>query len=106
VIAQELSRFQPVHRDFSFIFPERVLWREIADALESLRLAELVHFAPREIFRGMKGEMRGNLPPGHYSILIGVTFQSLERTLRDDELQSYSQSVVRALESLGGRQRA
>ncbi len=106
VIAGELSRFQPVHRDFSFIFPERVLWRDIAEALESLRLTDLANFAPREIFRGIKGEMKGNLPPGHYSILIGVTFQSLERTLRDDELQSYSQSVVRTLESLGGRQRA
>ncbi len=117
VVAQELSRFQPVHRDFSFIFPERVLWREIAEALESQRLTELVHFAPREIFRGIKGQMKektgsktsdtlGNLPPGHYSILIGVTFQSLDRTLRDDELQSYSQALVRSLESLGGRQRA
>jgi phenylalanyl-tRNA synthetase beta chain len=106
VIAGELSRFQPVHRDFSFIFPKRVLWRDIADALESLRLVELIHFVPREIFHGIKGEMKGNLPSGHYSILIGVRFQSLERTLRDDELQSYSQSVVRALESLGGRQRA
>jgi phenylalanyl-tRNA synthetase beta subunit len=35
-----------------------------------------------------------------------VTFQALERTLRDEELQSYSQAVTTALESLGGRQRA
>jgi len=30
----------------------------------------------------------------------------LERTLRDEELQSYSQAVISALESLGGKQRA
>ena len=118
-IARELSRFQPVHRDFSFIFPERVLWREIVDSLDRLRLLELTRFAPREIFRGMKGksgskrldvagslDVAGTLPPGHYSILIGVTFQALERTLREEELQTYSQSVVRVLESLGGKQRA
>jgi phenylalanyl-tRNA synthetase beta subunit len=46
------------------------------------------------------------LPAGHYSILIRVTFQALERTLRDEELQSYSQAVTAALESLDGRQRA
>jgi phenylalanyl-tRNA synthetase beta chain len=46
------------------------------------------------------------LPAGHYSILIRITFQALERTLREEELQSYSQAVIAALESLGGRQRA
>jgi phenylalanyl-tRNA synthetase beta chain len=46
------------------------------------------------------------LPQGHYSILIRITFQALERTLREEELQSYSQDVIAALESLGGRQRA
>jgi phenylalanyl-tRNA synthetase beta chain len=104
-IAQELSRFQPVERDFSFIFADAVRWQSIAEALGNLRVAELTHFSPREIFRepSQKGQA---LPPGHYSILLRVTFQALERTLRDEELQSYSQAVIAALESLGGRQRA
>ena len=109
-VARELSRFQPVHRDFSFIFPETVRWGQIAEALKNLRLAELTRFAPQEIFRGSKEKSAAKsaaaLPPGHYSMLIGVTFQALERTLRDEELQSYSQSVAGALESVGGRQRA
>jgi phenylalanyl-tRNA synthetase beta chain len=100
-IAPELSRYQPVERDFSFIFPDAVRWQSIADALQNLRIAELTHFTPREIFRAATA-----LPPGHSSILIRVTFQALERTLREDELQSYSQAVIAALESLGGRQRA
>ena len=101
-IAQELSRFQPVDRDFSFVFADAVRWQSIAEALGNLRIAELTRFSPREIFRdpSQKGHA------GHYSILIRVTFQALERTLRDEELQSYSQAVTAALESLGGRQRA
>jgi phenylalanyl-tRNA synthetase beta chain len=102
-IARELSRFQPVRRDFSFLFPDEIQWQQIADALSSLHIAELTHFAPREIFRDAKGKA---LPLGHYSILVAVTFQALERTLRDEELQSYSQSIVNALQSLGGKQRA
>ena len=97
----ELSRFQPVERDFSFIFADAVRWQSIADALDNLRIAELTRFAPREIFRGHQA-----LPAGHYSILIRVTFQALERTLREEELQSYSQAVIAALEALGGKQRA
>jgi phenylalanyl-tRNA synthetase beta chain len=103
-ICGELSRFQPVERDFSFIFPAAVRWREIADALDRLRLAELVRYAPREILH--QGKDRGTgVPAGHFSILIGITFQAAERTLRDQELQSYSQFVIRALEALGGKQR-
>jgi phenylalanyl-tRNA synthetase beta chain len=100
-IAPELSRYQPVERDFSFIFPDAVSWQSIADGLQNLRIAELTRFTPREIFRAAQA-----LPPGHYSMLIRVTFQALERTLREEELQSYSQAVITALESLGGRQRA
>jgi phenylalanyl-tRNA synthetase beta chain len=100
-IAPELSRYQPVERDFSFVFPDLVRWESIADALQNLRIAELTRFTPREVFRAAQA-----LPRGHYSILIRVVFQALERTLRDEELQGYSQAVIAALESLGGRQRA
>jgi phenylalanyl-tRNA synthetase beta chain len=100
-MAPELSRFQPVERDFSFVFADAVQWQSIADALHNLHLAELTRFVPREIFRATQA-----LPAGHYSILIRTTFQALERTLREEELQNYSQAVMAALESLGGRQRA
>jgi phenylalanyl-tRNA synthetase beta chain len=100
-VAQELSRYQPVERDFSFVFADSVHYQAISGALAGLHIAELRHFAPHEIFRGGQ-----TLPANHYSMLIRVTFQSLERTLRDQELQSYSQAVVDALQALGGRQRA
>jgi phenylalanyl-tRNA synthetase beta chain len=102
-IAPELSRFQPVERDFSFVFPDAVRWQSIAEALEGLNIAELTHFAPQEIFRGGKSQ---TVPADHSSILIRVTFQALERTLRDEELQAYSQQVTSVFESLGGKQRA
>jgi phenylalanyl-tRNA synthetase beta chain len=104
-IAAELSRFQPVDRDFSFIFPDEVQWKSIAGALDNLQLADLTRFLPQEIFRGASGKGQV-LPAGHYSVLIRTTFQALERTLRDEELQSYSQAVIGALESLGGKQRS
>lgn len=100
-IAPELSRYQPVERDFSFVFPDAVRWQAIADTLQNLRIAEMTRFIPQEIFRAAQA-----LPAGHYSLLIRITFQALERTLREEELLQYSQAVTSALESLGGRQRA
>ncbi len=103
-IAQELSRFQAVDRDFSFTFPDAVQWKSIAEALDNLHLADLTRFVPQEIFRGASEKGQAS-SAGHYSVLIRITFQALVRTLRDEELQSYSQAVIGALESLGGKQR-
>ena len=98
-ISPELSRYQAVERDFSFIFPETVVWQSIAEALGQLHIADLRSFLPLEIFRGQK------VGAGQYSLLIRTTFQALERTLREEELQGYAQAVVAALEGLGGKQR-
>ena len=103
-LAPELSRYQSVDRDFSFVFPDTVQWQAIAQALSLLHIAELTRFSPREIFRAPAAAAQA-LPPAHYSMLIRTTFQALDRTLRDEELQQYSQTVIAALESLGGKHR-
>ena len=100
--ARELSRYQAVNRDFSFIFPDAVQWGEIANALESLAIPEMISFDAKEVLRDPKGE---RVPQGHYSLLLGVVFQSETRTLREEDLQSYSSAIVQALEAIGGRLR-
>ena len=101
--ARELSRYQPVRRDFSLIFPDAVHWETVGSALASLEIAELQEYRPAEIFRDAKGKA---IPAGHYSMLVATTFQSTERTLRDEELHTWSNSIVNVLESLGGKLRA
>lgn len=99
---RELSRFQPVRRDFSLLFPDSVPYAAIEEALRDLNIAELRSFAPKEILRDPKGKMA---PTGHFSVLVGAVFQSQERTLREEELQEFSKKVVAALEAIGGRLR-
>jgi phenylalanyl-tRNA synthetase beta chain len=55
---------------------------------------------PVEVFRG------GAVPQGKYSVLLRAEFQSSERTLRDDEVAQWAQSIVKLLEGLGGTMRA
>ena len=100
---EELSRYQPVRRDFSFILPDSVAWAKIAGALEGLAIPELRSFDPKEILRDAKGKLA---PVGHFSLLLRVVFQSHERTLREEEVQRWSQQVVAALEAQGGKLRA
>ncbi|MGC2246018.1 MAG: hypothetical protein WA609_05395, partial [Terriglobales bacterium] len=65
-----------------------------------LGIAELRSFLPVEVFRGEK------VGAGKYSILVRASFQSGERTLRDDEVVAWAEQITDALEGLGGAQRA
>ncbi len=98
--SRELSRFQAVERDFSFVFPDAVQWHTIAAAIDSLAIAELQSRKPVEVWRDAKKQ------PGVYSLLIRTTFQSHDRTLRDEELSAWSTKMIEALTSLGGTLRA
>ena len=97
---QPLPRYPAVERDFSFIFDDDVVFAKIQSAVSALKLDQLHGFTPAEIFRG------GSIPAGKYSVLLRATFQSYERTLRDEEVAEWSAKIVKALESLGGSQRA
>jgi phenylalanyl-tRNA synthetase beta chain len=96
---QPLPRYPAVERDFSFVFDDAVLFDAIRQAAGDLEIEELRSFVPVEIFRGEK------VVAGKYSILLRARFQSLDRTLRDDEVADWSAQITKALESLGGVQR-
>ncbi len=103
VTARDISRFQAVVRDFSFLFPDTAVWQAIADAIHALSLPDLRGISPVEIFRDPKGEA---VPAGRHSLLLRTVFQADDRTLRDEELAAASGRIVEALTALGGVQRA
>ena len=97
--AQELSRFPAVVRDFSFIFPDSLRWQRIATELSTLAIPEMRSARPLEIIPG--GTM-ANVSPGSHSMLLRTVFQAQERTLRDEEVQSWSERIIATLRELGG----
>jgi phenylalanyl-tRNA synthetase beta chain len=106
-LAKEISRFQPVRRDFSLMLNESIRWEKIDQALAGLQIPELVDWRVREVFRdarpnantGASGDTR------EYSLLLGTTFQAADRTLREEELQSFQARVVEAVSHAGARLR-
>jgi phenylalanyl-tRNA synthetase beta chain len=94
--AREISRFQTVERDFSFTFQDAVTWGKIEAAIKGLGIEELTSLKPVELWRDAKKY------PGVYSTLVRTTFQSLERTLVDEELSQWSGRIIGALQGLGG----
>jgi phenylalanyl-tRNA synthetase beta chain len=99
-IAREISRFQPVRRDFSLILDEKIPWEKIDQAIAGLHIPELVEWRAREVFRDAK------LGARDYALLLGVTFQAPDRTMREEELQSFQARVIEAVGKAGARLRA
>ncbi len=99
VTAHDLSRYQAVERDFSFVFPDAVQWHTIASAIQARSINELQDLKPVEVWRNAKF-------PGVYSLLLRTVFQSYDRTLRDEELTQWLTSIIETLTSLGGTLRA
>ena len=97
--AREISRFQPVRRDFSLVLGESIGWETIDSALAALPIPELIDWRVREVFRDAR------LGKGEYSLLLGVTFQAQDRTLREDELKDFHTRVVEAVGKAGARLR-
>ncbi len=100
--ARELSRFQAVERDLSFIFPNTMQWHTIAATIHALALPDLERLLPVEVFRDAKGKA---IVVGQYSLLLRMVFQSATRTLTEADLVEASRRVTEALTALGGVQR-
>ena len=100
--AREISRFQAVERDLSFLFPDTMQWHTIAATIEALALPDLERLLPLEIFRDPKGKA---IAVGQHSLLFRLVYQSPTRTLTDTDLVEASRRVTEALSALGGVQR-
>jgi len=98
-IARELSRYQPVRRDFSLILNSTVTWERIDQAVAGLHIPELVDWRVGEVFRDAR------LGAGEYSLLMRATFQAQDRTLREEELRNFHAQVVDAVGAVGARLR-
>ena len=99
-LAREISRFQPVRRDFSLVLDKGVTWKQVDDALTALRIPELIDWRVREVFNDPR------LGANEYSLLLGTTFQAPDRTFREEELQKFHTQVVEAVCKVGARLRS
>ena len=98
--ARDISRFQPVRRDFSLVLDRNIPWESIDKSLAALQIPELVDWRAAEVFRDAK------LGANDYSLLVSATFQAPDRTLREEELQSFQSRIIGAVSKTGAKLRS
>jgi phenylalanyl-tRNA synthetase beta chain len=98
---EPLPRYPSVERDFSLFLADGVTFADVKGCIESLRISEIASIEAADLFRGK------NVPPGKYSLLVRVTFQSKEGTFTDVQINDFSSRIVSVLEKeLGAGLRA
>lgn len=96
-----LPRFHAVERDFSLVLADGIAFAQVDETIRALAIPELRNIVAADLFRG------GQVPPGKFSLMVRVTFQSADTTFTDAQLSDFSARIVAALEQkLGASLRA
>jgi phenylalanyl-tRNA synthetase beta chain len=95
---EPLPRFPAVERDFSLLLGDGTSFNAVKNAIQSLRIGEVIAVEAGDLFRGK------NVPAGKYSLMVRVVFQSREATLTDAQTSDFSSRIVTALEKQVGAQ--
>jgi phenylalanyl-tRNA synthetase beta chain len=100
---EPISRFPAVERDYSLVLPEGRVFEQILAVIDTIRkeVPEIGNVSVVDRFSGK------NIPPGKFSLLVRLTFQSDKRTLTEAQLTDFSSRILAALEQkLGATLRA
>ena len=92
----EVSDYQKSERDFAFIVDKNSISRDLTDVIYSVD-KNLIKDV--KIFDVYEGE---NIPEDKKSIAINVTIQSLEKTLKEQDLESLHKSIIESVEKKTG----
>ncbi|MBR1756994.1 MAG: phenylalanine--tRNA ligase subunit beta, partial [Alphaproteobacteria bacterium] len=84
----ELSAFQPMDKDLAFVVDKDVT---AAAILAAAKNADRNHITDVRIFDIFEG---GNLPEGKKSVAISLTFQPIEQTFTDKDIENLMNKVI------------
>lgn len=88
---REISRFPSIRRDLAIVLNETVAYAEVEQCVRAAAPGLLTHLQLFDVYKG-KG-----IESGSKSLALGLTFQTLERTLSDGDVDSALQQILTAL---------
>ena len=88
---KEISKFPSIRRDISIVVDDAVRFEEISESIKKDASDLLVNL---ELFDIYQGE---GIEKGQKSLALGLTFQSIRSTLKDEEVDNNMHTVIRGL---------
>ena len=89
----ELSSFQPLDKDMAFVVEKGV---RAIDVIMAAKNADKKHITDVRVFDVYEGE---NLPEGKKSLALSITFQPIETTFSDTDIEVLMNKVEQAIKS-------
>ncbi len=92
IIARSYPRYPAIQRDLAVIVPQEVAAQEVKNRVLELG-GELLKEV--EIFDVYQGQ---SIPSGHKSLALTMRYQSAERTLKDEEVNSFNSNILAGIQ--------
>lgn len=89
------SPFQPIDRDFAFVVDQTVPAQKMVDAIRKAE-SQIQNVAVFDVFEGP------SVGEGKKSLAFRVTFQPLQKTFTDEDLQALSQKIIQQVKTKCG----
>jgi phenylalanyl-tRNA synthetase beta chain len=96
--AKEISRFPSVRRDIAVLMPEEVSYHLVQDSIQQVAGPLLEKVLAFDVYQGE------NLTEGYKSLAIGLIFNDVSSTLRDEDVDPLIETIVSHLEKRLGAQ--
>jgi phenylalanyl-tRNA synthetase beta chain len=77
---EAFSQYQEVQRDIALVLNKAIPVAELIDSIEALQQSDFVGVRLFDVYIGE------NIEPGKKSVAFNLTYQSLEKTLSDEEI--------------------
>jgi phenylalanyl-tRNA synthetase beta chain len=88
---KNISKFPIIKRDIAVVIDEKVTFKEVSDSVKNDASDLLVNL---ELFDLYQGE---GIEKGKKSLALGLTFQSIHGTLKDEEIENNMHNVIKGL---------
>jgi phenylalanyl-tRNA synthetase beta chain len=96
--AKEISRFPSVRRDLAILLPNEVNYAQVKDCISTAAGPLLEKVLAFDVYQGV------NLKEGYKSLAIGLIFNNVSSTLRDEDVDPVIEITVSELERRLGAQ--
>ena len=88
---KEISKFPSIRRDISIVVEDAVRFEEISESIKKDASDLLVNLELFDIYHGE------GIEKGQKSLALGLTFQSIRSTLKDEEVENNMHKVISGL---------